>query len=56
MKNVSDKSCREIQHTFYVHYVLFENFAVYEIMWKKYSRARQDTDDNIALAHCIQDN
>ena len=33
MKNVSHKSFREIQNTFFVQH-LFENRAVYEIMWK----------------------
>jgi len=28
-----------------------ENCAVYEIMWKKYCRAGQATDDNMAHAH-----
>jgi len=27
--------------------LFFENGAVFEIMWKKYSRAGQATDDNI---------
>ena len=30
-----------------------ENRAVYEIMWKKYCRAVQSTDDNMAHAHCL---
>jgi hypothetical protein len=30
------------------------NPAVYEIMWKKYGRAGQVTDDNMAHAHCVQ--
>jgi hypothetical protein len=30
-----------------------ENRAVYEIMWKKYCRAGQATDDN--MAHCMLD-
>jgi hypothetical protein len=36
MKNVSDKSCREIQNTFYaqIFFSFFENRAVNEIMWK----------------------
>ena len=32
---------------------VFENCAVYEIMWKKYCRAGHATDDNMAFAHCI---
>ena len=37
MKNVPDKSCREIQNTHFVFCDLFffENRAVYEIMWKE---------------------
>jgi len=33
----------------------FENCAVYEIMWKKYCRAGQAADDNMAHAHCMLD-
>ena len=32
-----------------------ENHAVYEIMWKKYCRAGQATDDRTAHAHCMMD-
>ena len=32
-------------------FLFFENRAVYEIVWKKYRRAGQATDDNMALAH-----
>jgi hypothetical protein len=31
----------------------FENCAVYEKMSKKYCRAGQATDDNMAQAHCM---
>jgi len=35
MKNVSDNSCRGYQNTHFVFYnFVFENRAVYEIMWK----------------------
>ena len=41
MRNVSDKSCREIQNTqFMFNDFLVENRAVYDIMWKKYGTAR----------------
>jgi hypothetical protein len=41
IKNVSDKSRKNLN-------VLFpENLVFYEIMWKKYSRVREATDDNI---------
>jgi len=35
MRNVSDKSCRENQNTYYVfNCFFFGNRAIYEIMWK----------------------
>jgi hypothetical protein len=34
LKNISDKSCRETQNTFDVQHLFFENYAIYEIMWK----------------------
>jgi hypothetical protein len=34
MRNVSDKSCGEIQNTFYIWEPFSENRAVYEILWK----------------------
>ena len=35
MRNVSDKSCRENQNThFMFNNFIFENLAVYEVMWK----------------------
>jgi hypothetical protein len=57
MKNVSDKSCRENQntHLMFNNFFFFENRAVYEIMWKKYSEAGQATDDNMAHARCMLD-
>ena len=33
----------------------FENLAVYKIMWKKYCRNGQATDDNMEHAHFILD-
>jgi hypothetical protein len=30
-----------------------ENRVAYEIMWKKYGRARQATDDSINMAHAL---
>ena len=40
---------RENQNTHFYPITLFffKNPALYEIMWKKYGRARQETDDNI---------
>jgi hypothetical protein len=53
MRNVSDRSCRGNQNTRFVFNNFFpENLAVYEVMWKKYGRGRQTTDDNIIeLSH-----
>jgi hypothetical protein len=31
----------------------FDNHAVYEVMWKKYCRAGQAIDNNMAYAHCM---
>jgi hypothetical protein len=56
MKDVTVKFCRENQNTLSTLRFLFsENSAVYEIMWKKYCRAGQATDDNMAHAHCMLD-
>ena len=33
-----------------------ENRALYKIMWKRYGRAGQATDGNMAHAHCMLDN
>jgi hypothetical protein len=46
MKNVSDKSCGNNQNIFP------ENRACYKIMWRKYGRAREVTDENITQ-RCI---
>ena len=37
------------------NFFVFENRAFFEIMWKKYCRAGQATDDNMAHAHCMLD-
>ena len=37
---------RKSKHAFYAQH-FFLNRAVFELMWKKYSRARQATDDSI---------
>jgi hypothetical protein len=48
-RNVTDKSCRENQNTYFVFSKFFsEDCAVYEMMMEKYGRARQATDDSIA--------
>jgi hypothetical protein len=33
----------------------FENSALNWVMWKKFCRAGQATDDNMAHAHCMLD-
>jgi len=56
MRNVSDKTCRENQNpNFVFSNFFFENLGVYEMKWKKYCRAGQATDDNMAHAHCMLD-
>jgi hypothetical protein len=59
MRNVLDKRCRENQNMHYVLNKFFspENRAVYEIVWKKYSRAREAAEDyRTAHAPCMLDN
>jgi hypothetical protein len=56
MRNISDKSCRENQNTRLVFNFSPENLGVCEVMWKKYDRAGQTTDDNMAHAHCVLGN
>jgi hypothetical protein len=53
MKNVSDKSCRENQNTFYDQ-GLFDNLAVRDNV-EKYCRAGQATEENTAQALCMLD-
>jgi hypothetical protein len=54
MRNVSDKSCRQ-EHTFCVQQLKKkeENRAVYGTTRKKYGRAGQATDDNMAHVRCM---
>ena len=55
ISNVSGNSCRENQNTQFIFHNFFkiENGAFYEIIWKKYFRARQAIDDNMAHAYCM---
>jgi len=47
----------EEKHTFHVQQIFFiENLAIYVIMWKKYSKAEQATDDITVHAVCFLDN
>jgi len=45
----------EIQntHLMFNNFFFFKNRTVYEITWKKYFRAGQDTDDNMAHVYCM---
>jgi hypothetical protein len=56
MKNFSGKNSRENQNMHFMFNIFsFENHAVCEIIWKKYCRAGQARDDNVAHAHCMLD-
>ena len=50
MRNISDKSWRENQNTFYAqkHFSFPENHVFNVVTWKKCGRARQAADDNIS--------
>ena len=52
MRNVSDKSCTENQNTHFVfnNFFFFENYAIYEIMWKNIVELGRP-HDNMAHAH-----
>jgi hypothetical protein len=51
MKNVAHEFVEKIKTQRFVFSNMFrENDVVYETMWKKYCRAGQATDDNVALA------
>jgi hypothetical protein len=56
MRNISDKRCRQNQHTHILCSItFFENRAVWHIV-EIYCRAGQTTDDNMAHTHCMLDN
>ena len=47
----------KIKSQILISITFFENYAVYEIMWKKkYYRPRQAADCIVAQAHCMLDN
>jgi hypothetical protein len=46
-ENFSDKSCRENHSTYFTLIIFSEKGVICKVMWKKYGRARQATDDNI---------
>jgi len=56
MRNVADKSCTENQNTRFIFDNLFSKACrLLDNVGKKYCRAGQATDDNLALAHCTLD-
>ena len=55
IRNISEKFCRENQNTFYFQLIFHENRDLYEIMWKKYCRAGQATDDSRTHVLCMLD-
>jgi hypothetical protein len=38
------------------NFFFLENLAISEIIWKKYGRAGQATDNNMGHAHCMLNN
>jgi hypothetical protein len=56
MRNVSDKSSRGKTHISRSTTSFNENLAIHVIMWIKYSKAEQVTDDITAHAACFLDN
>jgi len=56
MISASEKICRENQNKYFIfNDFFFENPAVYEIMWKKYCRFGQVTDEKMAHAFFMLD-
>jgi len=56
MRNISDKSCRESQNTYFGFNNLFKKSCH---LWRDantYCWARQATDDSMAHMHCMLDN
>jgi hypothetical protein len=55
MGSVSDKEVEKVNIyiLFSITPFFFENLAVDNITWKKYCRAGQTTDENMAHAHCL---
>jgi hypothetical protein len=57
IKNVSDKTSRANQNkhfTFNIYIYIFLNSFLYEVMWKKYRRTGQATDENMVHVHCFE--
>ena len=55
MRNVSVKSCREHQTTHFIFNKLFQKSCHFWEDVEKYYTARQATDDNMAVGHCMMD-
>jgi hypothetical protein len=57
MKNVSDKSCRENQNTYYVQWLFLfsKNRVVYKITSKNMMEPKEATNDSTAHARCMLD-
>ena len=53
LKNVSDKSCRENQNTHLMFINFYLNIVPFRDNVEKYSRGREATDDNMALAYFL---
>ena len=56
MRNVSDKSCREIKNTHFMFNNFFPKIVPFMGYVEKYCRAGQATDDNMDHALCMLDN
>jgi hypothetical protein len=55
MKNISEKPFKENQNTHIAFSTLFENRAIYEIMWENILKAGQATDEDMVHAHGMPD-
>jgi hypothetical protein len=55
MRNVSNTVVEKIKTHILCSVTFPENRAVFEKTWKKYCRAGQAIDDNMAHAHCMLD-
>jgi hypothetical protein len=55
MKNFAGKLVEKLETHFVFCNFFLENRAVCELTWKIYCSAGQDTEDNMAHAHCMMD-
>ena len=55
MRNVRDRSCRENQNTYSVLHDVFRKSCVLLDNAENYGKARQATDDSMALSRCMLD-